>query len=197
MDTLFEDAAELIEKLCEKPVIFAGLSMGGYIGIRLATQRPELIEKLILMESSAEAEAQENISKYKMLNNLVRTVGYWPVEKQIMNLMFGDSFLEDKTKKDQYESYLLKLKENNRFTITKATEGVIGRKAVDSELAKISCPTLIIVGDEDKPAPIEKSEFLHQNIIGSKLEIIKNAGHTGTLEQPDSYNFVINHFIEN
>ncbi|MFY7910099.1 MAG: alpha/beta fold hydrolase, partial [Emticicia sp.] len=49
MDTLYDDAAELIEKLVGKPVIFAGLSMGGFVGMRLAARRPDLIKKLILL----------------------------------------------------------------------------------------------------------------------------------------------------
>ena len=49
MDNLYEDAVVLIEKLEGKPVIFAGLSMGGFVGMRLAARKPELIKKLILM----------------------------------------------------------------------------------------------------------------------------------------------------
>ena len=70
MDSLFEDAVEIIEKLCDKPVIFAGLSMGGYVGIALASKRPDLVKKMILMESTTDAEALENISKYKKLHLL-------------------------------------------------------------------------------------------------------------------------------
>ncbi|MBK6978612.1 MAG: alpha/beta hydrolase [Cytophagaceae bacterium] len=196
MESLYNDSLELIKILSDKPVIFAGLSMGGYIGMRLAARNPEWIKKVVLMESSSEAEPAENIARYKMLNTLVRTVGYWPVEKQIMNIMFGKTFLNDVNRKAEYEVYLKKLKENNRTTITLATEGVISRGSFDDELKNIKVPTLILVGEEDVPAPIEKSEFLHKNIENSVLKVIPNAGHTGVLENPEQYNLLIEAFVE-
>src|SRR5258708_37201312 len=39
MDTLARDAAQLIEKLGAAPAHFVGLSMGGFIGMRLAARR--------------------------------------------------------------------------------------------------------------------------------------------------------------
>ena len=51
MDTLYEDAAALITALCEGPVHFVGLSMGGFIGIRLAARLPDLIKSLGLLET--------------------------------------------------------------------------------------------------------------------------------------------------
>jgi pimeloyl-ACP methyl ester carboxylesterase len=72
MDTLAEDAAALIKSLCDGPVHFAGLSMGGFIGMRLGARYPELIKSLILLETSANAEPVENHPKYKTLNGLVR-----------------------------------------------------------------------------------------------------------------------------
>lgn len=197
MDSLFDDTVELIETLVGKPVIFAGLSMGGYVGIALAAKRPDLVKKLILMESTTDDETLENVSKYKMLNNMVKTVGYWPVEKSIMAIMFGKKFLNDKSRANQYEIFLKKLKENNRYLIVKATEGVISRASTEYHLPNIKCKTLVMVGSQDVPCPVEKSQFLVDNIKNSQLVIIDGAGHTGTLEEPEKYNLAIKSFIEN
>src|SRR3954452_757348 len=51
MDTLAEDAAALIQTLGVAPCHFVGLSMGGFIGMRLAVRRPELIQSLMLLET--------------------------------------------------------------------------------------------------------------------------------------------------
>ncbi len=197
MDSLFEDTVELIETLVGEPVIFAGLSMGAYVGIALAAKRPDLVKKLIIMEATTDAETMESISKYKMLNNMVKTVGYWPVEKSIMGLMFGKTFLRDKSRSNQYDAFLSKLKENNRSLIVKATEGVITRTSTAYHLPNIQCQTLVLVGSEDVPCPVEKSEFLAQNIPKATLKIIEGAGHTGPLEEPEKYTEAIRGFIEN
>ena len=197
MDSLFEDTVELIETLVGRPVIFAGLSMGGYVGIALAAKRPDLVKKLILMEATTDAETMESISKYKMLNNMVKTVGYWPVEKSIMSLMFGKKFLNDKNRGNQYDEFLKKLKENNRSLIVKATEGVINRTSTEHYLPNIKCKTLVMVGRDDIPCPVEKSQYLADYIPNATLTIIEGAGHTGPLEEPQKYNQAIKNFIEN
>src|SRR5262245_30544489 len=53
MDTLAADARALIEHLDVGPVHYAGLSMGGFVGQRLAARHPELIRSLTLLDTSA------------------------------------------------------------------------------------------------------------------------------------------------
>src|SRR6266536_884543 len=54
MERLTEDAVQLIERLGIAPCFFVGLSMGGFVGLRLAAQRPELLRGLVLIESAAD-----------------------------------------------------------------------------------------------------------------------------------------------
>lgn len=54
MDTLAEDAAGLIEALGCAPCHFVGLSMGGFVGMRLAARRPALLKSLVLLETTAQ-----------------------------------------------------------------------------------------------------------------------------------------------
>ncbi|MEK0442701.1 MAG: hypothetical protein RL403_1679 [Bacteroidota bacterium] len=72
MDTVAADAAALIHSLVNGPVHFIGLSMGGFVGLRLAARHPELIQSLVLLETSANAEPLENLPQYKLLNGIVR-----------------------------------------------------------------------------------------------------------------------------
>lgn len=195
IDSLYEDTVELIKALCPKPVIYVGLSMGGFVGMRLAARNPELVDKLILLDTTCKEEPFENIPKYKMLNNIVRTVGYWPVEKNVMEIMFGDKFLKDKSRKAQYDLYLKRITSNNRSAIVKAVLGVVERKGIQFELENIKCPTLIVRGDQDKQVTHERSLMIHENIKGSIHVEIEGAGHSGTLEEPEEYNRVIEEFI--
>src|SRR5437899_10903280 len=61
METLYEDAVALIEQLGCAPCHFLGLSMGGFIGLRLAARHPELLRSMILLETSADPEPSENV----------------------------------------------------------------------------------------------------------------------------------------
>jgi pimeloyl-ACP methyl ester carboxylesterase len=67
-------------------------------------------------------------------------------------------------------------------------EGVIYRKGVEEELGHITCPTLVIVGDEDVATTPEKAAFIQKGIKGSKLEFISGAGHSSCIEKPEEVN---------
>ena len=62
-------------------------------------------------------------------------------------------------------------------------------------LPKIRCPTLIIVGKDDRITPVEQSEKLHRLIPNSKLVIIDNAGHLILYEKPKEINKLIYEFV--
>jgi len=99
MDTLTEDAAQLIAHLGVGPCHFAGLSMGGFVGMRLAARRPELLKTLILLETSADPEPQENVPKYHRLNFVARWIGLWAVINKVMPIMFSQSYLNDRARR--------------------------------------------------------------------------------------------------
>lgn len=195
MDTLYEDAVQLIEKLENKPVIFGGLSMGGFVGMRLAARRPDLIKKLILMETTADPEPIENVGKYKMLNNIVKYIGYWPVVSKVMKIMFGQKFLNDPQRAEERKYWITQLKSSNRTGITKAVMGVVNRKGIADELAHITCPTLILVGDQDVATVPDKSKKINAMIEHSKLVIFEGGGHTSSVEEPQVYNAEIEKFL--
>jgi pimeloyl-ACP methyl ester carboxylesterase len=53
------------------------------------------------------------------------------------------------------------------------------------QISKISVPTLVLCGAEDKMTPLKYSEFLRDGIPSARMEIVPNAGHMVMLEQPD------------
>jgi 3-oxoadipate enol-lactonase len=63
---------------------------------------------------------------------------------------------------------------------------IVCRSANSTEWAKkISVPTLLIAGYEDKQLPVKQSEILYDLIPGAELTIIGPSGHNIMLEQPD------------
>ena len=72
MDTLALDAAALIEHLRLGPCHVVGLSMGGFVAMRLAARRPDLVRSLILLETAADAEPAANVPRYRLLNFIAR-----------------------------------------------------------------------------------------------------------------------------
>jgi pimeloyl-ACP methyl ester carboxylesterase len=59
----------------------------------------------------------------------------------------------------------------------------------------ISLPTWIAVGEEDKLTPVKYSQFLNDSIRGSVLNVIANAGHLVSMEEPDEFNKSLKAFL--
>lgn len=196
MDTLTEDAAALIDKLDARPCHFAGLSMGGFVGLRMALRHPEMLRSLILLDTSADEEPRENITRYRLLNWIVRLFGVRPVVGRVMPLMFGRHFLQDPAREDDREQWRRELMANRRPGVNRAVDGVISRAAVYSRIDRISHPTLVIVGEEDAATPLPRAERLKQRIPDSELVVVPKAGHSSTVEQPEAVTRAMAAFLD-
>ena len=195
MDILTEDVLELIDKLAGQPVHFAGLSMGGFVGMRLAARYPEKVKSLILLETSANSEPVENFPKYKFLNGIVKLFGVVPiVASKVMPIMFAQSWLENPKNKDSYKKWMKEL-QSNKKSITKSVEAVIYRKGVEEEIRNIKCPTMIVVGDEDVATKPEKAKFIQMAIPNATLHMVPGAGHSSCIEKPDEINRLIGDWL--
>jgi pimeloyl-ACP methyl ester carboxylesterase len=75
-------------------------------------------------------------------------------------------------------------------------EGVIYRKGVEEELGNISCPTMVIVGDEDVATTPEKAAFIQEGIKGATLEFITGAGHSSCIEKPQEINRLLKDWLK-
>ena len=196
MDSLAEDAIALLEALEISKCHLVGLSMGGYVAQRVALKRPDLLHSLILLDTGAEAENPEKKADYKKMLRAIHWLGMKRISKKVMPIMFGETFLNDKSRKQEYKTWLEHLRQNNKKGAMRATAGVIERDGVLSRLPDINLPTLIVVGDEDKPTPYEEAQKMHFAIKGSKLAVIKQAGHSTPVEQPQRLNQVMSTFLK-
>jgi 3-oxoadipate enol-lactonase len=66
---------------------------------------------------------------------------------------------------------------------------------VTPDLHKIKIPTLVIAAENDKIKSLRYSETIHNKIVGSRLLVIKDAGHTVIWEKPEEFNRAVFHFI--
>src|SRR6266853_6239248 len=89
MSSLADDAAMLIRGLNAVPCHFAGLSMGGFVGMRLASHHPDLIRTLTLINTTATREKAANRIKYTFLAQLVKIVSPAPFTSLADNELFG------------------------------------------------------------------------------------------------------------
>jgi len=184
----------LIRALALPPAHFVGLSMGGFVGMRIAARHPGLLRSLALLDTSADPEPAENVPRYRLLNAVARWFGLQWVIGRVMPIMFGRTFLTDPAKAGDRAHWRAQLA-GNRRSIYRAVNGVVERAGVAGELGHVRCPTLVVVGEEDVATVPAKSERIAQLIAGAELVRIPGAGHSSSVEQPEAVTAALAGFL--
>jgi len=196
MDTLTSDVLGLLDHLGLDAVHYVGLSMGGYVGMRLAARHPERVLSLALLDTGSGPEDADKVSKYRLLANVYLVVGPGPLRRQIEPLMFGPMIRSDAAGQEVLNQWFGLLRGTSRAGIRRAVLGVVERTPVDDELGDIRARTLVAVGADDVSQEPYKSEALAAAIDGAKLEIVPDAGHSSTIEQPAVLTRLIREHLE-
>jgi pimeloyl-ACP methyl ester carboxylesterase len=63
-----------------------------------------------------------------------------------------------------------------------------------ADTARISCPTLLVTGDEDVVAPPQSVRMMGDRIKGSRVEVLRGCGHWTPVEKPEECIQLLNHF---
>lgn len=194
MELVTDDALALLDALELGRVHFAGLSMGGFVGMRIAARWPDRLRSLALLNTSAGAEPRKNVPKYTLLNNVARTMGLGIVAGSVMPIMFGRTTMTSPARRGVRDTWRERLS-GNRRSIWRAVNGVIERECVQHLLPKVRVPTLVIAGAEDVATTPDKAEAIHAGIAGSKLVVVQDAGHSSTVEAPEAVTRALEAFL--
>ncbi len=156
--------------------------MGGAIVQTLALKYPEMIKGIVLVGTGARLRVLPMILS-GLLENFEETV------RKINELHYSQ-----KTSPDMLAKSLERMLDV-RPEILHGDYMACDRFDIMKEVEQIKLPTLIICGEEDQLTPVKYSEFLHQRIKGSRLEIIPGAGHMVMMESPSVFNEKLKEFM--
>ncbi len=192
IEDLARDLKGLLEVVGTERAVIGGLSMGGCTAVAYAVAYPELVEGLILMDTTA-AYGEEKRSAWEQRAVNAETKGMEPVVPFNLPRWFSEGFIDaspDKTK-DIGEILLA-----NDIPSYASACRALGTFEARDQLHKIKCPTLIIVGAEDPATPVAMSEQLHKNIAGSELHVLDGLRHMSAVEAPERVGGLIASFLE-
>jgi pimeloyl-ACP methyl ester carboxylesterase len=195
MDTLYADAVALVEHLDVGPVHYVGLSMGGFVGQRIAARRGELLRSLTLLDTSPDREPVKSAVEDIAMAAIYRYAGMRPLEKAVIKIMFGPTFRDDPTNRPVIDEFIQRLGRCDRAGMRHAIVAVATRKPVYPELDRITVPTQVITGADDTPTPPAKGRRIADRIPGARLAIVPQCGHSSTVEQPETITRLIGEFI--
>ena len=168
-----------IEKLGLKNVIIVGHSFGGRVGIKLVSNFPSLLLKLVLVDSAGFIDSS---SKKRIL------VWTSKIVRPLFKLQFLHSVRRRIYKKIGTEDYI-------NMPELKETFVKIVSEDLSENMARVVCPTLIIWGENDVVTPPAFGERMKFLIPNSELIILSQAGHYSFLDKPEEFVKILIDFI--
>jgi 3-oxoadipate enol-lactonase len=190
MGDLVGDAAELIEHLGLRDVVFAGLSIGGMIAQGLAAERPDLVRAMILLGTAAKIGTEEF---WEERMRTVRQGGIGAISDGILERWFSRKFRAEK--QDEMAAWAHMLERTPVAGYLGCCAALAGTDLREST-ALLDLPVLALAGSEDGATPPDLVREMAQSIAGARFEIIHGAGHIPCIEQPEKLAMLMGAFLK-
>ncbi len=156
---------------------FVGLSLGGAVGLRIALDAPERLDRLVLACTSARfGEPTQWVQRAAT----VRADGLSVIVDAVLARWFTPSFADVATFRELF--------------LATDTEGyarccdALARYDVRDGLSAIRAPTLVVAGAEDPSTPPSELELIAARITGARFEVIDGAAHLASVERAAEFN---------
>jgi 3-oxoadipate enol-lactonase len=191
LEQLAEDARALLRALGIARTHFIGLSMGGFIGQLLALTHPDMLQSLVLCDTTSRIPPEARPTWDERIR-VAQTQGMEPHVEPTIGRWFTAPFRE------QRADVVNPVRAIIRGTPPQGYIGccqAIAALELTDRLGGIRVPTLVIVGEDDPGTPVAASRTIHERIKGSELVILKSASHLSNLEQAEAFNRAITTFL--
>ena len=194
MPQFADDLAGLLDRLGIGSATICGLSMGGYAAFAFCRKYPARVNALILCDTRAVTDTEEGKRARFETADLARSQGASAIAELMIPKLLGETTLN--TRPQIAERVRTMIETANPEGIARALIGMAGRDDSTDLLAKINCPTLVVVGEEDTLTSPSESEKMSAAIRGSQLAVISKAGHLANLESATDFNRIVGDFLK-
>ena len=190
---LVDDVAAVLDAEGVSSAIWMGLSIGGFLSLRAALTKPDRVRALVLIDTDAGPESAWKKLKYGALKWGLKTLGPRLIVPSLMPIFLGKTTLRTRPAIcDEYRQRFLEMRVDS---IRPGIDAITQRDDLLGRLGEIRCPTLVIVGDEDQPLPVQKSQRIADGIRGAELVVIPGAGHLSSVEHPQAVTDALSRFL--
>lgn len=191
LDDLVADAARVVREWGRGPVVFIGLSMGGFVAQGLALRHPELVRALVLANTAATQSAEGRAALVERARAvradglaplLDATMARWVTPAGHARLPAVVAGLRATLGRTDAEGYAL------------TCEALAGLDWLPA-LGALRCPTLVLSGDGDPGTTPAMGQQIADAIAGARHRVIPGAAHLSVLEQPRAFADAVQAFL--
>jgi 3-oxoadipate enol-lactonase len=191
MGRFADDLRALLDHCGEtRPVVLVGLSMGGYIGFEFVRRYPDRVRALVLANTRAAADSEEQArSRHETADRVLRE-GSAVVADSMLDKLFAPAASPEL--RARWHAIMAAAPPQG---VAAALRAMAPRPASFDTLASFARPVLIIAGADDAIASHDDAEAMRRAAPDARLEVVSDAGHLTPVEQPERFGALLRDFL--
>ena len=206
-DVWAADMAGLLDALQVERAHVHGGSMGGSLAIHYAARYPDRVNGLVVSGSSAKSDHMAKY-QYEVWKSLARAYGAGSRELAYdqCNKAVSRAYLDGPDGGEPLVKGVMEVTKRNVETdvFCDACDALIEMDMI-SDLARVTAPTLVMVGDEDVLTPADQGpdgaggRFIYEHLDNARFRqfaVIHKAGHANLMDNPDASNRAVIDFLK-
>lgn len=190
------DVAALLDALDLPAAHVVGLSLGSAVAQELALLRPDRVRSLVLAATWSSTAREKHMQRHFESRLYALENGPLDVYAQFAFWMSAPSVIDDEPRLQAAVEQELRRHMSTRTEGTAAHfRADLGHETAD-RLGAISCPTLVVHGEEDRITLPRYNQAVAARVPGAVLRSIPRAGHLVWLERPAEFDAHIEEFLQ-
>lgn len=186
LDDYVDDVMRIMDDLGIGRAVVGGLSMGGYVNMRLCERAPERVRAMVLCSTRSEADNADALAMRQTWIEIVKHRGVRAFAEDFIKKLFSP---QTYMSAPQIIDHQLAIIEGHQpIGMIGAIRALSTRRDMTPGLAKVAVPTLILYGEEDALTPVAIGREIQARIAGSEFHAIPAAAHMCNLENPEQFN---------
>jgi 3-oxoadipate enol-lactonase len=188
VESLTSSLVSLLDELRIERVSLCGVSLGGMVGVTLALQEPERVDRLVLACTSAYVGPPEG---WVERARLVRSRGMEAVADSVVGRWFTPALQEEEPQTvARFRAMLAATPPEGYARCCEALAAWDARERVSA----IAVPVLVVAGEDDPAIPVEQVRLVASRVPGAGLRILQHAAHLANVERAEAFtNAVLEH----
>ena len=174
------DMAAILDAVGAEKAVIGGLSLGGYMSLAFNRVHSERVTALLIIDTGPGYRSDEAREGWNQ--NALKT---------------ADRYDRDGLGRQAEASAEVRISEHrNAEGLAKAARGMLTQRdpGVINSLPTIAVPSIVVVGENDKPF-LNAADYMAAKIPGATKVVIPNAGHAANIDQPEAFNRAIVGFL--
>ncbi len=181
-----KDCLALLTHLGIQRAVVGGMSQGGFLSLRVALTAPERVRALVLLDTEAGKEPEEQLAGYRQMLDTWESMG--PVDPLCEAI--ASIIINEPTENAKWIAKWKGIK-----NVRHVGECLLDRDNILSRLSEIRCPAIVIHGIDDNAITMERGELLAEGLSGA-VPIVKVPGaHAANLTHPAAVNEALLAFL--